>query len=405
VTGEGGDLAPGPPAPLAQPHHEALASQLDAVFADSGSWEHEGHERPLRDRLAQQGLWRPLLGGVTPGPRGRDLTGLAMLRAWLAPLSAPADALVGVQGLVLAALAAGQPDRTASLRASILDGRSLGAFALTEPEAGSDLGALTTTAEITADGYLLRGRKTFISCGTVASFALVLAKVVGAGPPQASGARPVFGLFAVPLPSPGIVVEPLALLAAHDIAALTFDGVRLPRTAALDDRGRGLGIVLGALSAMRPTVGAAALGLARRALLETRSFLRARIAFGKPLADNDALRARLADHLVDWEAARLLVYRATWLLDQPLTSGDDAEKGGDARQARAQAGAMAKLHATETAQRIVDDALQMHGARGLVEGQVLARLYREVRALRIYEGTSEIQRALVARAFLEGQRA
>lgn len=394
----------GPPSPFASPAHARVAARLAQVFVDAASWETETDDGRLFARLVSTGLWSEI---VTPfahaGTKGRDVTAFAMLREGLAPLSARADALVGVQGLVLATADAAleaaptTSERAASLavlrefRDGIAQGRLLGAFALTEPEAGSDLHAVTTTAAPAAGGYILRGTKTFISCASVASAVLVLARV-----PESDSH---LDLFLVRRDTPGVGVASLTLLAPHDIGSLVFDGVVLKDDARVSHDGRGLAFALSALTIMRSTVGAAALGLGARALEETRAFLQTRRAFGRPLAANDALRARLADHVTAWEAARLLVYRATWLASQPLPPGQDRHESRRERDERARAASLAKLHATEAAQRIVDDAVQMHGARGVLEGEVVARLYREVRSLRIYEGTSEIQRTLIARAF------
>jgi len=395
---------------MASSGHARLRETLAHAFADGASWENETDEGRLFGRLVNEGLWSEV---VTPFAKagsglGCDVTAFAMLREALAPLSARADALVGVQGLVLATSGAilhaaateaetGIDDLRA-FRDGVAAGRRLGAFALTEPEAGSDLHALTTTATPTgAGGYLLRGTKTFISCAGVASAVLVLARV-----PEAEGSH--LDLFLVPRDAPGLGLTSLALLAPHDIGTLLFDGVAVTEAARVTRRGQGLTFALSALTTMRSTVGAAALGLAARALQETRTFLQMRRAFGHPLAANEALRARLADHVTAWEAARLLVYRATWLASQPLSPESDREEQRRVRDERSRAASLAKLHATEAAQRIVDDAVQMHGARGVLAGEVVERLYREVRALRIYEGTSEIQRALIARAFLGDKR-
>jgi len=424
-------LRAGPPAPFAEARHLALRDQLEGWLhthgrllegdathvavddraahalllsfgaADGGEGtvlgSMSGAEGSTSDvaRAADATLWRTLFADLTRdrAEEPRNVTALALTRELVAPRSARADALLGVQGLVTLALHASRqhaPRGASALAAlrlqdDIREGRALGAFALTEPEGGSDLASLRTTAQRRGQGFVLSGRKTFVSCAGLAAQVLVLARTAEAGVRGLS-------LFLVPLHGPEasrVSVRPLALLAPHDIGEVTFHDVPLPEHALLGRENEGFSLVREALTVMRPTVGAAALGLAGRALREARAFLSQRVAFGRPLAENETLRARLADHVAELTAMRLLVYRATWLADRTTP-----EERGEL----AHASSVAKLYATEAAQRIVDDALQMHGGQGVLVGSTVERLYREVRALRLYEGTSEIQRALVARS-------
>jgi alkylation response protein AidB-like acyl-CoA dehydrogenase len=259
----------------------------------------------------------------------------------------------------------------------VASGEAVAAFALSEPDAGSDVAAMTTTARRDGDGYVIDGRKTWISNGGIADHYVVFARYPEAG-------ERGFAAFVVEADNPGLrVSERIRVIAPHPLATLEFEGCRVPADALVGEAGAGLKVALGTLDVFRSTVGAAALGLARRALDEAAGWARSRTAFGKPLADFQLTQARLADMAVEVDASALLVYRAAWTRD-----------AGAARITRE--AAMAKLYATEAAQRVVDGAVQLFGGRGVVSGETVERLYREVRALRIYEGTSEVQKLVIA---------
>jgi acyl-CoA dehydrogenase len=262
---------------------------------------------------------------------------------------------------------------------AVAAGDVLAAFAVTEPEAGSDLGGVRTRG--TADGALwrLRGVKTFISNAGIAGMYTVLARTGEAAEHRG------LSMFLVDAEAPGISVKPLEPMAPHPLGELRFDGTP---GLLLGQEGEGYRLALATLDAFRPSVGAAACGLAARALEEAVRWSQARRQFGRTLAEFQATQMALAEMHVDLEAARLLVRRAAWVKD------------GGAERISAE-GAAAKLFATEAAQRVVDRAVQIHGGQGVMRGTTVERLYREVRALRIYEGTSEVQKLVIARQLLK----
>src|SRR5690606_4836224 len=258
----------------------------------------------------------------------------------------------------------------------------IAALALSEPEAGSDLAAIATVAEPDGADFVLDGKKAWISNAGIADFYVVLARTG-----EALGARGP-STFIVDATTPGLeIAEPTRLIAPHPMASLTFDHCRVPRTQLLGEPGQGLRIALATLDVFRPTVGAAALGVARRALDEALARPTGRQLVGGALAELQMIQAKLADMALRIDAAALLVYRAAW-----------AKDAGAERITRE--AAMAKLYATEAAQRVIDDAVQIHGALGVVAGHPIERLYREIRALRIYEGASEVQKVVIARQTL-----
>ena len=263
------------------------------------------------------------------------------------------------------------------------DGRTIGAFAMTEPDAGSDAGAIATRAVRDGDDYVLDGAKIFISNATIASFFVVFART-------AEGPKRAISAFVVDADHPGLTIgRRQEMMAPHPIAEVQLSGCRVPSAQRLGEEGDGMRLALGTLDFFRSSVGAAACGLASRALDESRAHVQSRRQFGSPLSGFQLTQAALADMATELDAARLLVYRAAWVKD-----------AGAERLTRESA--MAKLFATEAAQRIVDRAVQLHGGAGVERGAVVERLYREVRALRIYEGTSEIQRLVIARQLLGG---
>ncbi len=315
---------------------------------------------------------------------------LVVLREELAQASGLVDALCAVQALAALPIAAAGTDavRRRWLPA-LAAGTAIGAFALTEAGAGSDLGALATRARRQAGqgGYRIDGEKTLISNAGLASLYIVFARTGGDGDPRPLSA------FVVPADAAGLSTQPLAMAVAHPLGTVRLDGVRVDEAARLGAEGDGMRLALSTLALMRPTVGAAACGMARRALDEAVRFARARRTFDRLLVDRESVRMALAEMATSLEAARLLVYRAAWRRDRA------AATGGDVR-AEAAPASMAKLFATEAAQQIVDRAVQIHGGQGVLRGVPVERLYREVRALRIYEGTSEIQKLIIADALL-----
>src|SRR5437899_5260860 len=257
-------------------------------------------------------------------------------------------------------------------------GRAMASFAMTEPQAGSDAASLGTKAERDGDSYVLSGTKTFISNAGIADFYTVFATTDGAKRDKG------IACFVVPADTPGLrFVRPLVLSSPHPLGEIAFQKARVPGACRLDKEGEGFKLGLATLDGVRATVGAAACGMAARALAEALGHAKSRHQFGKPLADFQLIQEKLARMATDLTAARLLVYRAAW------------EKDRGAARVTLEA-AMAKAFATEAAQRIVDDAVQILGGRGVLADHPVDRLYRPVRALRIYEGTTEIQHLIIA---------
>jgi acyl-CoA dehydrogenase len=327
-----------------------------------------------------------LLRAIAPGGRGIRSTAIAAAREEIARLSPLADALYAMQGLgSYPVLLGGSAALQARIIPAVVSGALLAAFAITEEHAGSDVAALATRARKDGSGYVLEGEKRFISNAGIAGFYTVFAST-----DPGAGARGV-SAFLVEADNPGLeVIERTALIAPHPIGRLRFDRARVKAGARLGAEGDGLKLALATLDVFRATVGAAACGMARRALDETLARVQSRRQFGQPIGAFQGTRFRLAEMALRLEAARGLVFRATWTRDRG--------------ERPTLAAAMAKLAATDWGFAIVDDALQLHGGDGVVKGSAVERLYREVRALRIYEGTSEIQRLVIARELLDRKR-
>jgi acyl-CoA dehydrogenase len=321
-------------------------------------------------------------GGARAGLDSRTLCLAREILAWHDGL---ADFAFAMQGLGAGPLVLAGPDalRDAWLP-RVARGEAIAAFALTEPEAGSDVGALRTTARRDGDGWRLDGTKTWISNGGIADFYCVFARSDAAS----QGARGL-SAFLVPADLPGLVVaERLDIMAPHPLATLRFEGVRVPDAHRLGAEGEGFKLAMRTLDIFRTSVAAAALGLAGRALDALLAHAASRTLFGAPLGALPVAQSTIGTLDLEFEAAALLTARAAWQRDV----------AGDPRATRE--AAMAKLAATEWGQHIVDQAVQLHGARGVQQGQVVERLYREIRALRIYEGASEVQRLIIGREAL-----
>jgi acyl-CoA dehydrogenase len=308
-----------------------------------------------------------------------------LIREALAAASTLADEVFGVQALGGWPIAAGASD---ALRRrwlpEIAAGRAMAAFAMTEPEAGSDVGAIATRAARDGDAWVLSGRKHLISNAGIADVYAVFAATA----PE--GGRRGLSCFLVPADAPGLAFAGAQVTSApHPLGELRFDDCRVPADHLLGEENRGFHLGMATLDRLRPTVAAAACGMAGRALGIARRHVGERRQFGAPLATLQLVQAHLADMATELAAARLLTYRAAFEVDA----------GGGEVTSRA---AMAKLAATESAQRIVDGAMQLLGGRGVVAGEPVERLYRAVRALRIYEGASDVQRLVIARRLLEG---
>lgn len=331
--------------------------------------------QPLVAALAEHGL----LPRLFPEDGSVSARTLCSLREGIAYVSPETETALALQGLgSYPILQSGSRDLVERWIPEVRAGRAIAAFALTEPGAGSDAAALALKAEPDGDGYRLTGEKRWISNAPDADVYTVFART-GEG----AGARGVTA-FVVEGGAHGLTGEHLELVAPHPVGSLVFDGVRVERSDILGEPGRGFEVAMRTLDLFRPSVGAFAVGMAQAALDASVAHAAERRAFDRPLKEFQAISHRLADMATKLEAARALVYRAAGKYDagEPVT----------------QASAMAKLFATEVAQEIVDDAIQIHGARALEKGHLLEHLYREVRATRIYEGTSEIQRNIVARS-------
>ena len=308
-----------------------------------------------------------------------DVRSLCLAREHLAYHSGLADFAFAMQGLGTGPiLLFGSDAQKSAYLPRVRTGESLAAFALSEPEGGSDASALRMTATRSGNGFLLNGRKTWISNGGIAGHYIVFARTG-----EAPGAKGL-SAFVVPADQPGLSIEArIETIAPHPLATLRFDNALVTADALLGNAGDGFKIAMATLDIFRSTVAAAALGFARRALDEALAYTKQREAFGSKLADFQLTQAALADMATEIDAAALLVYRAAWTKDvQGVRVTREAS--------------MAKFYATEMAQRAADRAVQLHGGQGVVSGNVVERLYREVRALRIYEGTSEIQKLVIA---------
>ena len=375
--------------PFFDQRHRALAAEVEHFAAGALSDLDEDADvgatcRMLVGRLAAAGLLRHAVPAAWGGACERlDVRSLCLVRETLARFAALADFAFAMQGLGAGAITLfGTDEQRRAYLPAVAEGRKIAALALSEPEAGSDLAAIATVAEPDGADFVLDGKKAWISNAGIADFYVVLARTG-----EAPGARGL-STFIVDAATPGLeIAEPTRLIAPHPMASLTFDHCRVPRTQLLGEPGQGLRIALATLDVFRPTVGAAALGFARRALDEALARATGRQLFGGALAELQMIQAKLADMALRIDAAALLVYRAAW-----------AKDAGAERITRE--AAMAKLYATEAAQRVIDDAVQIHGALGVVAGHPIERLYREIRALRIYEGASEVQKVVIARQTL-----
>jgi acyl-CoA dehydrogenase len=314
-----------------------------------------------------------------------DIRALCLIREALSYASPLADLAFVMQGLGTFAISQAAPEHLRDFWISrAVEGKAVAAFALTEPDAGSDVAAITTTATRDGDAYVINGRKRFISNAGVADFYTVFARTGT----DANG-RASLSTFVVGAKMPGFsVVERTAMIAAHPIGEIEFNSCRVPAADMVGAEGDGFVLAMRTMDTFRASVGAAACGMARRALDEAVRYAVTRKQFGRFLAEHQLIQEKLADMITELDAARLLVYRAAHL--------KDTGSGRVTREA-----SEAKLYATEAASRIIDQAVQIHGGSGLVRGSVVERLYRDVRALRIYEGTSEIQKLIIAGQLLK----
>ena len=369
--------------PFFEDRHRSLAAELDDwATAHLGAVDHSDIDagcRQLVTMLGDAGI--AAHSGAEDGDL--DVRTLCLIRETLARHDGLADFAFAMQGLGTGALSLfGSPEQKAQWLPRTRAGQAIAAFALTEPGSGSDVAANTMTATLDGNHYVLNGHKTWISNGGIADVYTVFARTG-----EAPGAKGM-SAFVVPAGIDGFdVADRLETIAPHPLATLSFDEVRVPATAMIGAPGQGFKIAMSVLDVFRSTVAAAALGFARRALDEALARVTTRHVQGAPLFDLQMVQGHIADMALDVDAAALLVYRAAW-----------AKDSGAARVTRE--AAMAKLFATDQAQQIVDKAVQLHGGEGVKSGETVEKLYREIRALRIYEGASDVQRVVIARQAL-----
>ena len=386
--------------PFLEPHHKTLATELDRWAGRVLRDELQDHSvsavddacRKLVYQLGEGGWLKYAIGGVAYGASADtiDTRAVCLIRETLARHSGLADFAFAMQGLGSGAISIfGSHEQKQRYLPRVADGNAIAAFAISEPDAGSDVAALQCAARKDGDSYLINGEKTWISNGGIADFYLVFARTG-----EAAGAKGI-SAFIVDANTAGLeIAERIEVMAPHPLARLVFQDCRIPATQRLGDPGQGFKIAMSTLDIFRSSVAAAALGFARCALHEALSRSTSRKMFGQALADFQFTQAKLAKMATDIDSAALLTYRAAWLKDKGLSVTVEA--------------AMAKMTATEIAQQAIDSAVQIFGALGVVSGQAVERLYREIRPLRIYEGATEVQQLIIARGIIkshqEGER-
>lgn len=376
--------------PFFEAHHRDFAQRL-AAWADATlpGLPHDDVDEACRARVKALGA-AGFLKAAVPAEHGGlhaalDVRTLCLAREILAARDGLADFALAMQGLGTGAITvAGSPEMKACILPAVARGDRIAAFALSEKEAGSDVAALATTATPDGNAHVrLDGEKTWISNGGIADHYVVFAR---SG--EAPGARGL-SAYLVEADTPGLsIAERIDVIAPHPLATLRFDACRIPAANRIGGPGDGFKVAMATLDIFRSTVGAAALGFARRALHETVSHAKSRKLFGGTLGDLQLSQAAIAESAAEVDAAALLVYRAAWTKDR-----------GAPRVTRE--AALAKLVATENAQRVIDRAVQIHGGLGVTRGVKVEELYREIRALRIYEGASEVQKVVIARDLLK----
>ena len=387
--------------PFFEPRHAELAAAVDAwagrTAADIDHRDTDAACRAWVRALGDAGFLRYTVpadrGGALPVLESRSL---CLLRETLARHDGLADFAFAMQGLGSGVISlAGSEAMRAHWLPRVARGEAIAAFALSEPQAGSDVAAMSTRArrEVGPDGtarWVLDGCKTWISNGGIADFYVTFARTTEG---EDSGARGI-SAFVVPADAPGLsIAERIDVIAPHPLATLAFDGCRLPESALLGEPGQGFKLAMANLDIFRASVAAAALGFARRALDEGLAHAQQRRMFGGTLADFQLTQAALADMATAIDASMLLTYRAAWLRDTAVARGSSERQTREA--------AMAKMVATESAQQVIDRAVQLFGGLGVTRGQVVESLYREIRALRIYEGATEVQKLIIGRDLLK----
>lgn len=371
--------------------HKDLALKLDdwcqRVLEPLGHSEDDidGQCRTILGLLAQGGWLKYCVPAAYGGAlEDLDVRSLCLIRETLGRYNGLADFVFAMQGLGSGTISvAGSDAQKKAYLPRVADGTAMAAFALTELASGSDVANMETTAVDMGDHYVVNGAKTYISNGGIADFYTLFVRTG-----EAPGARGISAMI-VDADTPGLeIAERIQVIAPHPLATLKFNDMKVPKAQLISDAGKGFKAAMGTLDIFRTTVGAASLGFARRALEEALKRTTNRKLFGKTLVEQPVVQADLAEMALKVDTAALLIYRSGWTRD--------VMGRRNSREA-----AMAKLHATESAQEVIDKALQMHGGLGVVHGVMVESLYREVRALRIYEGASEVQRVVIARQLLD----
>lgn len=378
--------------PFFEPHHRALAAELEtwsaAQLAHTDHGDVDAACRILVQQLGRGGWLRHAVGGTAHGGAGEqiDTRAICLIRETLARHNGLADFAFAMQGLGSGAISLhGTAEQREKYLPKVAAGEAIAAFALSEPEAGSDVAAMTCAARIEGDAAILNGQKTWISNGGIADFYLVFARTGEAAGPRGISA------FIVDADADGLqVAERIEVIAPHPLARLRFTECRVPLSARVGGAGEGFKVAMRTLDVFRTSVAAAALGFARRALDEALARTTTRQMFGGVLSDLQLTQAKLADMATTIDSAALHTYRAAWMRDRGETVTREA--------------AMAKLVATEGAQTVIDSAVQLLGGLGVVSGHPVEQLYREIRSLRIYEGATEVQQLIIARDLLRAHR-
>ncbi|MBO0716290.1 MAG: acyl-CoA dehydrogenase family protein [Rhizobiales bacterium] len=370
--------------PFFDERHRAIATGIESWCAANLPIDHADLDRGCRDLVHKLGRdgWLKHTAPDHDAAAPLDVRALCLIRETLARHDALADFAFGMQGLGAGPISLFGNAEQRRWLARTRSGEAIAAFALTEAQSGSDVANIAVTARRDSSGYVLDGEKTWISNGGIADFYVVFSRTG-----EAPGAKGI-SAFIVPGDAAGFsVAERLDVISPHPLARIKFEHVRVPTSAMIGAPGEGFKIAMATLDVFRATVAAAALGFARRALDETLKRARGRRMFDGALGDLQLVQGAIAEMALDIDAAALLVYRAAWTKDC-----------GAARVTRE--AAMAKLFATERAQRVVDKAVQLHGGDGVRRGHIVEQLYRDIRALRIYEGASEVQKVIIARQLL-----
>ena len=375
--------------PFFEPHHARLAQSLDAWARQSIAHAHgpdvDAECRKLVKALGEAGWLRHAVAGTAYGGAGEqiDTRAICLIRETLARHSGLADFAFAMQGLGSGAISlAGSDEQKTRYLSLVARGEAISAFALSEPDAGSDVAAMACEARLEGDHYVINGEKTWISNGGIADFYVVFVRT-GEG----AGSRGLSALI-VEAGTPGFeIVERINVIAPHPLARLKFSNCRVPAAQRVGEAGEGFKVAMRTLDVFRTSVAAASLGFARRAMDEALQRATSRKMFGGVLADFQLTQAKLAQMATQIDSAALLTYRAAWLRDQ----GENVTREA----------AMAKMTATENAQQVIDAAVQIWGGLGVVSEQPVERLYREIRALRIYEGATEVQQLIIGRDLIK----